>query len=165
MRTLLLIPLAALVIGAVACAKDNGDAGTDKASTEAAAKVATATTPTTPTSQTDQAAVSCDTPGENAEGMCGKQEEGGCNKWDDDAAAIAKRDVPTNAVWKTLKVSGMTCGGCERRVIAHVGKLDGVVSVEADSELGQVRVALASDKADAAEAAQAEIKRLGYRVE
>jgi copper chaperone CopZ len=163
MRTLLLTAAVALAFGA--CAKDTSKPA-DTSNEQAAAKVAPAPS-STPTAQADEAAVSCDTPGEaGEEGMCGKQEEaGGCNKWDAEAAAVTKRDVPDNAVWKTLKVAGMTCGGCERRVIAHVGKLDGVVSVEADSELGQVRIALASKHGDSAEAATAEIKRLGYRVE
>lgn len=150
MRTLL---LTALVLS-VGCAKEK-TSPEDKAPT--AAKVAT--------QPAESAPVSCDTPG--ADGMdCGKQEEaGGCNKWDDEAAAVASRDIPGNAVWKTLKVSGMTCGGCERRVIANVGKLDGIVSVEADSELGQVRIAMAADSAETTKAATAEIKRLGYKVE
>ena len=151
MRTLALI---ALVTGAIACAKEQPAPKTDKAEV-AAAKTTAATT------NAEAEAVSCDTPGME----CGGQEGGGCNKWDDEAAAVAKRSVPGDAVWKTLKVSGMTCGGCERRVIAHLGKLDGVVGVEADSELGEVRVAMASDSDAAVKAAEAEIKRLGYRVE
>jgi len=159
MRTLLITALAALTVGAFACAKDSS-----KPASEPAPE---AKTDTTLASAADQGgeAVSCDTPNEASDCGGAKEEAGGCNKWDEAAAAIAKRDVPNSAVWKTLKVSGMTCGGCERRVIAHVGKLDNVVSVEADSELGQVRIAMAADSAKTAEAAHAEILKLGYRVE
>lgn len=152
MRTLLLTTL----VLSIGCAKDKD--ASDKNVEPAPDKAMT--------TQTEAAAVSCDTPGEGMD--CGKQEgeeeAGGCNKWDDEAAAVAKREIPDNAVWKTLKVTGMTCGGCERRVIAHVGKLDNVVSVEADSELGQVRIAMKSDSDETTRAAEAEIKRLGYKV-
>lgn len=152
MRTALLTLIAA---GAFACAKEQP---APRADTELATAAATAETAEAPSCASPEMAAQC--------GKAGKQEEGGgCNQWDEEAAAVAGRTVPDDAVWKTLKVSGMTCGGCERRVIAHVGKLDGVVGVEADAELGQVRVAMASGSADAAQAAAAEITRLGYRVE
>ncbi len=89
----------------------------------------------------------------------------GCNQWDDDADKVAQRDVPTDAHWNVLSVSGMTCGGCERRIIANVGKLDGVVSVEADAELGKVRVAVAKGHATAGNAAKAKILELGYSIQ
>jgi copper chaperone CopZ len=95
---------------------------------------------------------------ESGEGM-------GCNKWDKEAAAISKRDIPKDASWQVLKVEGMTCGGCEQRIIANVGKLEGVVAVEADSELGQVRVAVASGDTAAGGAASAKISELGYTVQ
>jgi copper chaperone CopZ len=89
----------------------------------------------------------------------------GCNKWDDAADEVAKRDVPVDADWNVLAVTGMTCGGCERRIIANVGELDGVVSVEADAELGKVRVAIAKGNATAGDAAKAKILELGYKVQ
>lgn len=95
---------------------------------------------------------------ESGEGM-------GCNKWDEAAAAISKQEIPADASWAVLKVDGMTCGGCERRIIANVGKLDGVVAVEADSELGQVRVAVASGSKAATDLASAKISELGYTVQ
>lgn len=95
---------------------------------------------------------------ESGEGM-------GCNKWDEAAAAISKQEIPTDASWAVLKVDGMTCGGCERRIIANVGKLEGVVAVEADSELGQVRVAVASGSKGATDLASAKISELGYTVQ
>jgi copper chaperone CopZ len=89
----------------------------------------------------------------------------GCNQWDEAAAAVNKKEIPTDAKWQVLKVEGMTCGGCERRIIANVGALEGVVAVEADSELGQVRVALASGKDEAGKAAKTKIGELGYKVQ
>jgi copper chaperone len=96
---------------------------------------------------------------------CGEGQdcEGGCNQWDKAAAEVAKRGVPDNAVWHSFKVEGMTCGGCERRVTAKLGELEGIVSVEADAELGQVRVAFADGK-KVVDAAAAKIESLGYRV-
>ncbi|MBL4634091.1 MAG: heavy-metal-associated domain-containing protein [Kofleriaceae bacterium] len=59
----------------------------------------------------------------------------------------------------------MTCGGCERRIIANVGKLDGILAVEADSELGQVRVAFAAGDTKASDAARTQITELGYKLQ
>ncbi len=91
--------------------------------------------------------------------------EGGCNKWDDAADKIAKQEVPADAQWSVLAVTGMTCGGCERRIIANVGKLDGILAVEADSELGQVRVAFAAGDTKASDAARTQITELGYKLQ
>lgn len=105
---------------------------------------------------------------ESDEPSCGSmkdKEVGGCNKWDEAAAEVIERDVPENATWTTLKVAGMTCGGCERRVIAKLGALDGVFSVEADAEMGQVRVAMDKSKPKLASVAAEAISALGYRVQ
>jgi copper chaperone CopZ len=89
----------------------------------------------------------------------------GCNQWDKAAAEIGKQEIPADASWAVLKVEGMTCGGCEQRIIANVGKLEGVVAVEADSELGQVRVAVAKGNKEATDLATAKITELGYSVQ
>ena len=89
----------------------------------------------------------------------------GCNQWDEAADKVAQRQVPTDAEWQVLDVTGMSCGGCERRIIANVGKLDGVVSVEADAELGKVRVAVAKGHETARDEAKAKILSLGYRIQ
>lgn len=102
--------------------------------------------------------------GEAAGGTCGGSMDscsGGCDQWDGEAAEVARRVVPDGAAWKTIKVSGMTCGGCERRIIANLGKLDGVLAVEADAELGEVRVATAKSS-DLRAAAVERINSLGY---
>ncbi len=40
----------------------------------------------------------------------------------------------------TLKVGGMTCGGCETSVQNALKRLDGVIVADADSERGEVKV-------------------------
>lgn len=89
---------------------------------------------------------------------------GGCNQWDAEAAAVTRRPVPADAHWIAFDVEGMSCGGCERRIIANVGAIDGVAAVEASAELGRVRVAVAPGHEDAADAARRRIGELGYRV-
>lgn len=101
------------------------------------------------------------------EHSCGQGEScgGGCGRFDEEATEVVKREVPEDAVWHTLKVTGMHCAMCERRIIAHVGKLAGVVSVEADAELGVVRVAVAKGAEKPTRLAAAKIRDLGYGVE
>jgi copper chaperone CopZ len=65
-------------------------------------------------------------------------------------------------MWEEIPVEGMTCGGCERRVIANLGELRGVLAVEADAELGKVRVAMARGSALRGAAVE-RINALGYR--
>ena len=101
------------------------------------------------------------------EGSCAGGEEncnGGCNQWDEAAAKVAQRKAGDEAVWHNFKVEGMTCGGCERRVIANVGAIEGVLAVEADAELGEVRVATGPDGAKLALTAADKIRSLGYRI-
>jgi copper chaperone CopZ len=87
--------------------------------------------------------------------------EGTCNQWDEEAAQVAQRKVPADAEWRTIPVTGMTCGGCERRIIASLGKVEGVLAVEADAELGQVRIATAHGN-DLRSVAVDKINQLGY---
>lgn len=93
---------------------------------------------------------------------CGA-EAGGCSQWDGKAAEVAKRGTPADAVWATIPVEGMSCGGCERRIIANLGVVDGVLGVEADAELGQVRVAYAKGNDQITAAARDHIAALGYQ--
>lgn len=101
---------------------------------------------------------SCDKKG----GSC----TGGCDQFDEAAAEVLEREVPADAEWTVLAVNGMTCGGCERRVIANLGGLDGVLGVEADAELGRVRIAMAPNApATVLESARAKLSELGYTAE
>jgi copper chaperone CopZ len=78
---------------------------------------------------------------------------------------VIAREVPKDAVWTTLSVEGMTCGGCEQRIIANVGSIEGIFAVEADAELGQVRVATAKGSDGLKREAADKISSLGYRVQ
>ncbi len=89
----------------------------------------------------------------------------GCDQWNEAAGAVTARDVPADAEWTTMAVEGMTCGGCEQRIIANLGGIDGIYAVEADAELGQVRVATAKGKKDLQKQAADKISSLGYRVQ
>lgn len=180
MKYLSIVSALALSATLLACDKEEKQVETAPKTAEAEATQVAAATPTNTTNQTggEEAGYECGAaegkaPTEHAakdcmkktEEMAAKGEEGGCNQWDEAADKIARQEVPADAKWKVLAVSGMTCGGCERRIIANVGKLDGVVAVEADSELGQVRVAIAAGNKDAGDAARSKITELGYKLQ
>ncbi len=174
-RQLLIAGAAALAL--VGCQKDatpeSKAAATNAASPTAetvaqptAARVAEAAAPTH--AATADEGYSCGGKAEQEKLGCagmGEEEGGGCNQWDDEASAVTKRAVPNDAVWTSYSVDGMTCGGCERRIIANVGRLDGVVAVEASAELGRVRVALAPGAKTTPDQAKARIAELGYRIQ
>ena len=112
---------------------------------------------------TDAQAMNC--AGKDKSSCKGSEESGGCAQWDEAAAEVAKRGIPADAHWETLSVTGMTCGGCERRVVANVGEVEGILAVEADAELGQVRVATKENKKELKVAAIEKIKSLGYSIQ
>jgi copper chaperone CopZ len=162
--------LALGLLGFAGC--DKADSASEKTPSAEIAAVPTATPTATAKAEAEAGEASC--AGADKESHAGADcmkksaeagEAMGCNKWDKAAAAIGKQEIPENASWQVLKVEGMTCGGCERRIIANLGKLEGVVAVEADSELGQVRVAVASGNSKASSAASAKISELGYTVQ
>lgn len=160
--------LALGLLGFAGC--DKADSASEKTPSAEIAVVPTATATTTAKADPGEASCAGADKEKHAGADCMKKSaeagEGmGCNKWDEAAAAIGKQDIPEDASWQVLKVEGMTCGGCERRIIANLGKLEGVVAVEADSELGQVRVAVASGNSKASNAASAKISELGYTVQ
>ena len=63
----------------------------------------------------------------------------------------------------TLKVNGMTCGGCENAVKRAVGQLPGVVEVEASHKDAVVHVSYDPDKAAPLQFKQ-KIEAIGYEV-
>lgn len=163
-------------LGVSACDKAESNEATP-AKDEVATKVVAASA--APATATKTAAAAEGEGDQSCAGAEGKEHDGadcmkksaeagegmGCNQWDEAAAAVNKKEIPADARWQVLKVDGMTCGGCERRIIANVGALEGVVAVEADSELGQVRVALAEGNEDGGKAARTKIGELGYKVQ
>lgn len=64
----------------------------------------------------------------------------------------------------TLRVTGMTCGGCEKAVTRAVGQLEGVSDVAASHQEERVQVTFDEAKVSR-EAIEAKITRLGYRVQ
>lgn len=62
-----------------------------------------------------------------------------------------------------VDVSGMSCGGCEERIRAALGRLDGVRRSSADHRSGRVRVAY-DPAAVTARAVRERITDLGYTI-
>jgi copper chaperone len=119
---------------------------------------------------TQTVAAKVDQPAQEGEYECANKKPGescgsGCDQWNEAAGAVTARVVPKDAEWTTMAVEGMTCSGCEQRIIANVGGIDGVLAVEADAELGQVRVATAKGMTDLRKQAASKISELGYRVQ
>jgi copper ion binding protein len=63
----------------------------------------------------------------------------------------------------TLRVTGMTCGGCENAVQRAVGQLDGVAEVAASHKAEEVVVTYDAARVGR-EAIAAKIQRMGYQV-
>lgn len=64
----------------------------------------------------------------------------------------------------TLRVTGMTCGGCENAVKRAVGRLEGVLDVTASHQ--ESRVAVTFDPGTASvDAIKQRIRAAGYSVE
>jgi copper chaperone len=64
----------------------------------------------------------------------------------------------------TLKVTGMTCGGCENAVKRTVSQLDGVSEVAASHKAEEVVVSYDAARVSRDQIA-AKIQRLGYQVQ
>ncbi|MDD4012007.1 MAG: heavy-metal-associated domain-containing protein [Sphaerochaetaceae bacterium] len=62
-----------------------------------------------------------------------------------------------------IKIEGMMCNGCERRVQKALGSLEGVISVKADHEKAQASLEVDKAVFSAAKAKQA-VEDLGYSV-
>ena len=63
----------------------------------------------------------------------------------------------------TLKVTGMTCGGCESAIRRVLSMVDGVTSVTASHQAGEVKVVFEPSKTNRAKIEQA-IETAGYEV-
>jgi copper chaperone CopZ len=102
-------------------------------------------------------------PAAEAEGTCGGGGSccGGAGAVAGDVETAIPSDAPANASWSTLKV-GMRCGMCAKKIMAALGKLEGVIAVQADADADQVRWAVAQGRADQRDRVIAEIRKLGY---
>lgn len=63
---------------------------------------------------------------------------------------------------RTIRVDGMSCGGCENAVKNALRTLDGVHRVDADHEAGTVEIAVKSDVSD--DVLRTAIHDAGYEV-
>lgn len=64
----------------------------------------------------------------------------------------------------TLRVEGMDCGGCERKVESALGRLTGIEQVQASSVTGSVKIVSASQGSPDHETIERTLDELGYRV-
>ena len=94
-------------------------------------------------------------------GQCGMDEGAGKVAA---AAPEAAKTLPADAVWTSMHVTGMHCGGCARRIKHALAQVDGVYGVEVDLSTATVKVATAKDR-DARGIAAPPIDALGYHVE
>ena len=62
-----------------------------------------------------------------------------------------------------LKVSGMTCTGCEQRIAKVLSRLDGVVRSTANHQTGKVRVVFDTTRSSE-QAVRSTIEQAGYEV-
>jgi len=96
--------------------------------------------------------------GPSCGGSCG----GGCEGMADPPAPPTV--VPSDAVWTELRVTGMHCGGCARRIRNALAQVDGVYGVEVDLSTATVRVATPKGR-DGRALAGPRIDALGYHVQ
>lgn len=157
-----------------ACQKADEGAGS-AARAEPGAKPAPAATSTTTTvvpaaaaPATAKAEASCGGAcGGSCGGACGGGAGcgggGGCMAAGADEPAAA---VPADAQWTELKVTGMHCGGCARRVKKALAGVEGVAGVEVDWASGTVKIATPKDGDPVKVAALAtpKIDALGFQV-
>lgn len=93
---------------------------------------------------------------------CGGQCGGQCGAAAGDTPVWAT--VPPGAHWTELRVTGMHCGGCARRIERALAKVDGVLGVAIDVPTGSVKIATAAGT-DAKSLAAPPIDALGYHVQ
>ncbi|MFE9695129.1 heavy-metal-associated domain-containing protein [Micromonospora sp. NPDC005806] len=92
--------------------------------------------------------------------MCGNESSCGCGTVTIDSAPAA---AETNAgARSTYQVSGMTCGGCAKKVTGHVSEITGVTDVRADVAAGTITVA-SENPLDTADV-RAAVQRAGYQL-
>jgi len=72
--------------------------------------------------------------------------------------------ITDSSAWTPLKVSGMHCGGCAKRIERALAKVDGVLAVKTDFQHARVDVAT-KPGLDARALVKPTIDGLGYRVE
>ncbi|MBI2835806.1 MAG: heavy-metal-associated domain-containing protein [Acidobacteria bacterium] len=81
------------------------------------------------------------------------------------AAQAQKKDEKQQTQICTLKVTGMTCGGCEAAVKMAASKVDGVKDVKASYEKGTAEVSYDPSKTSPEAIAKAVTKNSGFKAE
>jgi copper chaperone len=81
------------------------------------------------------------------------------------ATAVHAQSTDGKAEVVTLKVSGMTCGGCEAAVKMAARKVDGVKAVQASSERGTAQVTYDPSRTNPEAIANAITRHSGFRAE
>lgn len=110
----------------------------------------------------------CGAAGGSCGGGCGA-EGGGCSMGPQGCTGGVTempdwKPVPANATWTDLRVTGMHCGGCARRIEKRLASVDGVLGVKIDVTTAQVTIATLPG-VDARALVKSPIDTLGYRVE
>ncbi|WP_319959612.1 heavy-metal-associated domain-containing protein [Micromonospora yasonensis] len=91
--------------------------------------------------------------------MCTNGSSCGCATATDNPPTVAATGEGARS---TYTVSGMTCGGCAKKVTGHVSEIAGVTDVQADVASGTIAVVSETplQTADVREA----VERAGYRL-
>lgn len=160
-----------LLLAVVACQRV--DSAERSAAVVSTAKVAPVTTPIAPavalasigpTATEKHSCGGAGTSGCGGGSSCGggMTEAGGCTGGV--TAMPTWAALPADATWTELKVTGMHCGGCARRIEKQLATVDGVLGVKID--VTSARVAIATVKGvDARGMVKPAIDKLGYLVE
>lgn len=90
--------------------------------------------------------------------MCGNESGCSCGT----VAIDSSRAAAGAGVRSIYQVSGMTCGGCAKKVTGHVSEIAGVTDVQADVAAGTITV-LSDNPLDTAEV-RAVVQRAGYQL-
>ncbi|QFT86707.1 Lead, cadmium, zinc and mercury-transporting ATPase [Halomonas sp. THAF12] len=77
---------------------------------------------------------------------------------------MGKSTHPASSSAFSLRVEGMDCGGCERKVESALGRLDGIAEVSASSVTGSVKVHPRQGTTPSREAIERALNTLGYRL-
>ncbi|HUH00881.1 MAG TPA: heavy-metal-associated domain-containing protein [Kofleriaceae bacterium] len=80
-------------------------------------------------------------------------------------ATRAPRNVPPDATWTEVRVKGMRCGGCEKRIEAALAGLEGVYDVDANHTNASVRIATAPSDRTVRDRVVPQIEALGFRTQ
>lgn len=97
------------------------------------------------------------------ETCAGKEEGACCGGWD--KVPVEHAQIPDNAEWTTLKVSGMSCGGCAKRIQASLTGIEGVIDIQVDHTTGEVKIAAAPGTQDVRGRVAPRLNELGYTVQ